>query len=260
MTHEDFLRIKQNAESGDSDAQFDLGKCYESGRGVDVDLEKAFKWYEIAANSGHSKAQYKLGIFYQLGLGLGFPNDYEAFKWFEKAAEQDNRDALFQLAICYEDSRGTSPNLRKAYQCYERAASLGHKRSVERVEYKKGYLDWPYDDNGNYIWKCVKCGALLREQVGFRDGVSSWTCTNCGTVIKLNRAFESSFDDNHYEDIDFAVNRNVDAIAPDIDLVINNIDTDDDFVSVEGSTYIDSEYLGKNRRHNKKNDLSKIYQ
>ena len=37
------------AEQGDADAQYNLGRMYEDGHGVDVNYKKAIDWYEKAA-------------------------------------------------------------------------------------------------------------------------------------------------------------------------------------------------------------------
>ena len=37
-------------------AEYNLGLCYEDGEGVDLDLEKARRWYARAAAKGYEKA------------------------------------------------------------------------------------------------------------------------------------------------------------------------------------------------------------
>ena len=46
------------AESGDADAQFNLGINYEIGNGVSIDVENAASWLRRAADQGHSGAQF----------------------------------------------------------------------------------------------------------------------------------------------------------------------------------------------------------
>ncbi|KAK6298811.1 hypothetical protein J4Q44_G00303210 [Coregonus suidteri] len=48
-----------SAKRGYCKAQFNTGVCYEKGRGVSKDLEKALHFYGQAASGGHSQAQYR---------------------------------------------------------------------------------------------------------------------------------------------------------------------------------------------------------
>lgn len=52
--------LKQKALSGDAEAQFKLGFCYDKGQGVDKNDVEAFQWFQKAAEQGHAKAQFVL--------------------------------------------------------------------------------------------------------------------------------------------------------------------------------------------------------
>ena len=41
-------------------AQYTLGEMYETGVGVEVNLDEASKWYKLAAEQGNSEATKKL--------------------------------------------------------------------------------------------------------------------------------------------------------------------------------------------------------
>ena len=49
---EDISELKQKAESGDAEAQDQLGRCYATGEGVEQDLTQAFQWHHKAAEQG----------------------------------------------------------------------------------------------------------------------------------------------------------------------------------------------------------------
>lgn len=53
-------RLQERAESGDADAQYELGNVFYFGKGVPVDLAKANEWYRKAADSGHRYAEEAL--------------------------------------------------------------------------------------------------------------------------------------------------------------------------------------------------------
>ncbi len=65
------LRIwMQAAESGDVEAQTNVGEIYERGMGVAPDYEAAAKWYQKAADKNYARAIFNLGTLYEQGLGV----------------------------------------------------------------------------------------------------------------------------------------------------------------------------------------------
>ena len=50
--------LREEAEQGDADAQFVLGKNYYEGFFFRKSYLKAAKWLELAAEQGHNQAQY----------------------------------------------------------------------------------------------------------------------------------------------------------------------------------------------------------
>ena len=44
------------AQAGDTDSQYLVGKMYESGKGINMDVEKARYWYQLAAEKDHIEA------------------------------------------------------------------------------------------------------------------------------------------------------------------------------------------------------------
>ena len=81
-----------SAEQGPAEAQFNLGRCYAKGEGVEKNREKRFHRYEQAAQQGDAEAQRDLAIRYAIGKGVE-QNDERAFLWFEQAAKQGDADA-----------------------------------------------------------------------------------------------------------------------------------------------------------------------
>jgi TPR repeat protein len=54
-------RIREAAEQGNPDAQFELGKRYELGDGVPRDFSAAYSWLQKAAQGGSRLAEQCLG-------------------------------------------------------------------------------------------------------------------------------------------------------------------------------------------------------
>lgn len=73
------------AEKGNAEAQYYVGKIYEGGLGTEPDYKSAAVWYEKAANAGHSASQFSLGNLYEKGLGVPADNN-KAFALYRKAA------------------------------------------------------------------------------------------------------------------------------------------------------------------------------
>ena len=72
---------------GYTKAQFNIGLCFENGKGVKVDLRKAEKYYKLAADDGHPQAMYNLALMYLKGEG-GIKKDIvAALELLHKAAE-----------------------------------------------------------------------------------------------------------------------------------------------------------------------------
>lgn len=67
---ENFQSHVEKAKLGDSEAQYELGKLYFNGRGVEKSYTEAFKWYKKAAEKGLPESQYYLGKLYVTGRGV----------------------------------------------------------------------------------------------------------------------------------------------------------------------------------------------
>jgi TPR repeat protein len=59
--------FRKAAERGYSEAQSDLGWCFDNGWGVDENKEQAAKWYLCAAEQGLAGAQFNMGSCYEYG-------------------------------------------------------------------------------------------------------------------------------------------------------------------------------------------------
>lgn len=126
----DFSKIFQRAESGNTDAQFEIGLMYESGCGVKPDYERAFHWYRKAANAGHPSAQNNLGGLYLHGLGTT-QSDEDAVKWYFRAAVAGNPAAQNNLGYMYETGRvpvrdEPITQKRQALYWYRKSAEAGY--------------------------------------------------------------------------------------------------------------------------------------
>ncbi len=90
-------QFEEHANSGNSEAQFQLGKLYLSGRGTPTNKSKAKHWLQLAAESGVAGAQYSLAM-----LLVDEDKQEQATPWMKKAA-----DLNYRLAKQYLSSKNT---------------------------------------------------------------------------------------------------------------------------------------------------------
>jgi TPR repeat protein len=121
----EFQKLLAAAKAGNKQAQFDVGLCYDEGKGVRKDSYEAFKWFKEAALQGHAKAQNAVGICYENGEGV-VKNLSEAIRWYELAISNGSDKALLSLAGVYAD-KGGAYNEKKAWELIEKAARLGNQ-------------------------------------------------------------------------------------------------------------------------------------
>ena len=108
------------AESGDADAQFNLGQAYRLGRGVPINLGAAKTWFERAANTGHVDAETTLGL-------LLFQNGEQpqGLKWLKQAAEKGEPRALLVYGTALYNGDGVTQDRVLGYAYVSRAAAQG---------------------------------------------------------------------------------------------------------------------------------------
>jgi len=123
---------KPLAETGDAQAQNNLGVMYTNGQGVARNYAVAATLYRMAAEKGNPRAQYNLGIIYRDGQGV--PQDYStAVLWFRKAAEQGHAAAQTNLGAMYENGFGVARDNNVATIWYRLAAKQGYSQAQVRL-------------------------------------------------------------------------------------------------------------------------------
>ncbi|XP_077559168.1 uncharacterized protein LOC144174371 [Haemaphysalis longicornis] len=150
---------------GSARASYNLGVCYETGKGVDRDIEKAAKYYRQASLAGHPQATYNLGVLQLNGLGqgstdpaaglellqkasvLGVPqaktflafrhleegNFDDALPLLKEAAAAKDPDASFYLGLCCERGLAVPKDRVAAAEHYRKAASQNHAQASDAL-------------------------------------------------------------------------------------------------------------------------------
>ena len=140
-----FLEYKAKAEQGDAEAQFNLGFCYDDGRGVAKNAREAVKWYRKAAEQNYAPAQSNLGYCYDNGRGVEQDAE-EATNWYRKAAEQGHPEAQSNLGYCYANGQGVEKDIAEAYAWFSIAAKADPDAAESRDLLRKGLTPQQFTD------------------------------------------------------------------------------------------------------------------
>jgi hypothetical protein len=134
-----FHWFQKAAEGGSVEAMCNLAIRYYGEKGTERDLEKTFYWSQKAAEGGNVKAMCNLAIHYYSGEGME-RNLEKAFHWSQKAAEGGSVDAMHNLAICYYNGKGTERDLEKAFYWSQKAAEGGSVEAMHSlaIRYSNG--------------------------------------------------------------------------------------------------------------------------
>ncbi|OXB61177.1 hypothetical protein ASZ78_013230, partial [Callipepla squamata] len=121
-----FEYFNQAANAGNSHAMAFLGKMYSEGSDVvPQNNETALQYFKKAADMGNPVGQSGLGMAYLYGRGV--PVNYElALKYFQKAAEQGWVDGQLQLGSMYYNGIGVKRDYKQALKYFNLASQGGH--------------------------------------------------------------------------------------------------------------------------------------
>ncbi|XP_008418448.1 death ligand signal enhancer isoform X1 [Poecilia reticulata] len=198
---EAFCCFLASAQHGYSKAQFNTGVCYEKGRGVSKDKEKALHYYKLAAISGHKQAQYRYAKLLLASRGhqsteevnaaiklleeaatagltkaqiclASFYSQHPAknvrksIQYLKMAAESGDNSALFLLGQCYESGIEVQQNLKMAVEFYKRAAKAGNKQA-------KSLLTPPDNSYGDVAMRSIRSAPCFSVADSWRQPLSS---------------------------------------------------------------------------------------
>jgi hypothetical protein len=128
-------QYKLAADRGDAEAQLNLGKMYEAGRGgLLSDPREAARLYKLSADQGYAAGQLQLAYMYENGDVL--PKDWpEAARLYRLAADQGNPEAQANLADFYErGDAGLRRNACEAMRLRKLAAAQGNAYAAKNLK------------------------------------------------------------------------------------------------------------------------------
>jgi TPR repeat protein len=117
---------KSAVEKGVKTAYYYLGLCYVRGKGIEINIQEAIKYFELSDRECNSaKAQFQLGIIYLEGIATE-QNPILAKKYFMKSIDNGNIEAYNNLARYYEN---IEKNNVLAFDCYSKGSVKGNPRA-----------------------------------------------------------------------------------------------------------------------------------
>ena len=119
--------LTEAAEAGLVHAQYELGKIYRDGRGVEKDALLAAAWLTRAAEQGSDAASYALGALLLTG-GEGLAKDIlSALNWLRRSAEDGNQYAQYRLGRLLLRGEDAPREIEEAVRWLTASAEQGNR-------------------------------------------------------------------------------------------------------------------------------------
>lgn len=113
------------AENGNVHAQFKLATMYETGDGVQADIEQAKNWYTKASAAGSAQASQRLTYLDIKQQGYTASQHKQWLEAVKNDAASHNADSTYLLAQLYRQGIGVKKDLNKSLELYDQVAILG---------------------------------------------------------------------------------------------------------------------------------------
>lgn len=103
--------LKQLAESGNPEAQFELAMYFHSQKEFDT----AIAWLKAASSNSYMKAMTNLAICYYFGDGVTQSYE-EALALLQKSSENGDLSAKYYIGLSYLNGNGVKQDCRKGFE------------------------------------------------------------------------------------------------------------------------------------------------
>ena len=90
---EAYCVLKPYAESGDAEAQYNIGWMYLNGYGLMMNDSLALEWWQRASDQGYTDASFSIAMLYSLGEGQVEQDMNKAIEYYLMAVEDGHEDA-----------------------------------------------------------------------------------------------------------------------------------------------------------------------
>ena len=179
---QNYVRTKLKAEAGDLEAQFELSRLLEDGKGTKANDEEAVRWLRRSAEKGFADSQYGLALHLAHGEGVT-PDPKEAYVWFLKAALQGHAYAERAVGLCLQDGEGVKADQVEGKKWILRAAEHGQPQAQWEIgcDYYGKHPDLASDAIAARWFR------KSAEQLDPRALISLGICYNFGRGVTKNK-------------------------------------------------------------------------
>ena len=156
-------------DKGSSYGYYGLGTLYETGYGVDKDVQKAIELYQKAADEGYYLACRRVGDTYRPDTGIAESDSGKMVEWYGKEAAGG---FSYSLGAVYMGGLGVEADPAKAREIFQNALDEGDRSAamcmcglvlmnangIGQDKDKEAAIDWcykaidacgPFDDSDN---------------------------------------------------------------------------------------------------------------
>ena len=179
---QNYVRTKLKAEAGDVEAQFELSRLLEDGKGTKANDEEAVRWLRRSAEKGFAESQYGLALHLAHGDGVT-PDPKEAYVWFRKAAMQGHAYAERAVGLCLQDGEGVKADQAEGKKWILLAAEHGQPQA--QWEIGCDYYGKQPDLASDAI--AARWFRKSAEQLDPRALISLGICYNIGRGVPKNK-------------------------------------------------------------------------
>ena len=132
MPKDEFDRLSALANTGDAQAEYNLGRVYGSGVAGTPDREKSAEWISKAAQQGLPAAANALGQYFEFGVGV--PKDVRAaVSWYTKSANAGYPPGQYNLGLMYEGGLGVKQDFVTARDWIAKAAKQDVPAAIDEL-------------------------------------------------------------------------------------------------------------------------------
>ena len=152
--------LRAAANSGDADAQLNLGFHYSDANGAIKDYKQAFSWFLKSAKQNNVVAQGMVGTYYEHGFGVS-QNYKQAIYWYQKVVGNNKNHPFnenineLKAKIASNEPSGEIENIwvdHNVIQNNQKGMLIHVKFSIENMQNKQGYCNaYFHFDNGNKL-------------------------------------------------------------------------------------------------------------
>ncbi len=132
--------LQQEQNSHDAFTEIRIASMYLNGKGTNINIDEAVKWFEKSAEQGNPDAAYQLGYIYsseKYALSdIAKSNKYyaAALSDYEKAEEENsNATAEYRIGLIYLNGLGVDKNIDKAVHWFSKSTSNGNASAAYKL-------------------------------------------------------------------------------------------------------------------------------